>query len=295
MKKTIVCVVLLIVVSAGAFFLGAKYPKTKNESVSQTSPADKMGFQIINPVDMEEYVTPEFEYLGELFPDEIGSEGISRTDYTLIDISYDRKDTGAIIIWSVMEDKYYMSTSVDRGGNNEFCVATFPAGKGITPAAIVSVYKNGECVKSVDVARIHYGDLEDTFFPVKKINAKNIDENNPDIVAKYTTKPQSVFTITCTIRDEELLAGEDEYSCEKAIEDELNKLYCLKPWEIEARSGNYSSKDDYRKYYVTICCEKEFYNTFNRELLMSNNLLLDAQVGEFHEFDELVYYYVLDK
>jgi len=216
---------------------------------------------------------------------------ILRSDFPLLDIYYGRKDTGAIVLRFMQGgNQHYMSTSVG-GSNNEFYAETFAVGRGTTPWLHVEIYKNGKLIKLVPAIRLYLGGLENTFFPVDIVKEEDI-KNTADIIAKYTQKTQGRFKIFCTLIDEDIIDNDYCYAANEAVEYELSRIYGLDVRSIEVSVNSLTSEPfRHTRCSVEISCGKDFYDEFDKELLMDNLLLHDIEIGEYIEpvYSEMFY------
>jgi hypothetical protein len=91
---------------------------------------------------------------------------VSRIDYPLIDIYFDKNMKYKIIVKKFGDKKIYKEYT-DTGdffqyNKEKYSIVTIPSGRGITPEYILSVYEGDDCVKTIDCMMIR------TDFPTKK-------------------------------------------------------------------------------------------------------------------------------
>lgn len=93
------------------------------------------------------------------------NDSISRIDYPLIDIYFEREKAYKIII-TQWEDGTIYKKYEDKGvffqSNKEFfSIDTFPSGRGSTPVYLLDIYESDKCIKHIECSGIRPGILDD--------------------------------------------------------------------------------------------------------------------------------------
>lgn len=92
---------------------------------------------------------------------------VSRIDYPLIDIYFDKNKKYKIIVKEFGDNSKIYKEYTDTGdffqyNKEKYSIVTVPSGRGITPEYILSVYEGNNCIKTIDCITIR------TDFPTEK-------------------------------------------------------------------------------------------------------------------------------
>jgi|GEM_PF-847309 len=302
MKKHI-NIILCILIGIAGFFAGYFVKgKTAKESINIM---DSGSFILLNQIEGEgeksffENVLQmeEFGGISGIKADDLTKEEldlITRRDFPLIDLYFDRKDEGAVVINFLFGKQIYISTDVGsfEEVKDRFFVETFVEGRGVTPNFELCVYKNGKLVKSVEGFRINFAGIENTFFPVKITKEKT----NRTIAKEVIKTKEEGFWLKCKITDTTVIDNnENVFDDKKAIEAEFKRLYGLKPNQVEVSLClSHPLPDRYQIYDIFIKANKKLYKNFDKALLERDSFMKDIEIGDFQEEEyETIYYELL--
>lgn len=142
--KVLIAVVCVLIGGIGGFFVNSLYTEMPKEILETKKQLDQD--------------TAEDEKLTQ-------QGSISRIDYPLIDIYFEKDKKYKVTITKYMESETYKEYA-DTGdffqfNKENFSILTIPSGRGTTPEYILRVYEDDNCIKTIECSKIRAGVLDD--------------------------------------------------------------------------------------------------------------------------------------
>ena len=149
--KVLIAVVCVLIGGIGGFFVNSLFC---GKSVLYT----EMPKEILERKEQLDQDTDEDEKLTQ-------QGSISRIDYPLIDIYFEKDKKYKVTITKYMESETYKEY-VDTGdffqfNKEKFSILTIPSGRGTTPEYILRVHEGDNCIKTIECSKIRAGILDD--------------------------------------------------------------------------------------------------------------------------------------